>query len=170
MTRLVLVAITALLALAIAGCGSGSPAPVTTVTVTASPQSEVTLSPGPSPAGASSSGAAGASISTTISGTGMQMDTDETTFNSNMSLTEALHVDGSLTVTARIDPTGDYPVVEGYLMPADAPDDPATYRDYSYVQFDLMPGLESQTFDDLHGDYYVVAGGQDCDWSLDVTN
>ena len=129
----------------------------------------VGLSGTSAPSDSSDYSSGGGTTIASISGTGMPMDTDETTFNSNMSRTEVLHVDGSLTVTARIDPTGDYPAVEGYVMPANAPDDPATYRDYSYTQIDLISGQESDTFDDLQGDYFVVAGGQDCSWSLDVT-
>lgn len=60
--------------------------------------------------------------------------------------------------------------VEGYLVPASVPSSDAP-TSLDAMQFDLTGESigTSQSWDGLSGDYYVIAAGQDCTWTLTVT-
>ena len=106
----------------------------------------------------------------------MPASVDDFTFNSNMAATGVFHVDDSLAVKALFfEKTGDAPCVEGYLMNASTPNIPAqrylaTTQDVftlsDYVSADI--DYSTTRWDDLHGDFYVVAAGQDCTRALDI--
>jgi len=102
----------------------------------------------------------------------MPASTDQATFNANMAATPVFHVDGSVTVTAAVvsDSQSIPGVVEGYLVPASVPSSDAP-TSLDAMQFDLTGESigTSQSWSGLSGDYYVIAAGQDCTWSLDVT-
>ena len=147
-----------------------TPTPTVTVTVTASGAPASTNSPSPTttPTGLA-----------TLTGPDMPASTGVQEFYDNMAQTKVFKVEGIVTITASITPdvSGDPgALVEGYLIPANFPSNKVMLTmDPTVPQFALTPytGFNSETLDypvhPLQGDYYVKAAGQDCSWSLRVT-
>jgi hypothetical protein len=108
---------------------------------------------------------------THIGAMGVPASTSDTDFNASMVASPTFHVDGSLLARASfslIDNTD--ACVQGYLMPASAPNDPSTYDSVGQVFTipSVEPNMRWYEWDKLHGDYYIVAQGQDCNWRLNL--
>jgi hypothetical protein len=108
----------------------------------------------------------------TLSGPDLPASTDQATFEAQMASTAVFSVYGTLTITADVTPdkAGDTGVVEGYLVPGSVPRDSAPSSPEA-MRFDLTgqdPG-RSESWDLGNGNYYVIAAGQDCTWTLTMT-
>jgi hypothetical protein len=77
------------------------------------------------------------------------------------SRTEDFTVNGSLKVTASAAGT-----VSGFVMPAEAADDAASWAEYGRAI--MLTDGGSDTFEGLDGSFYVTAGGMGGPWSLTV--
>lgn len=102
---------------------------------------------------------------------GVPASTSDADFNASMVASTTFHVDGSLLARASFSLVDDTDAcVQGYLMPASAPNDPSTYDSLGqeFTISSAMPNMRWYEWDNLNGDYYVVAQGQDCTWRLDL--
>jgi len=117
----------------------------------------------------------GSRVRLTLGGPGLPSGASDAEWNAALMYTPVIfRVDGSLTLSAAaVSTTGAIPLVEGFVVPQSLPNDYTVFvNDPSTTPFTLTltagQPAGPEVIDGLKGGYYVVVGGQDCQWQVSV--
>ena len=117
----------------------------------------------------------GSRVRLTFGGPGLASGASDADWNAALRYTPVIfYVEDSLTLNATaMSTTGATPLVEGFVVPQSLPhdytvlvNDPST-RPFTLTLTAGQPAV-SEVIDGLKGGYYVVVGGQDCQWQVTV--
>jgi len=117
----------------------------------------------------------GSRVRLTFGGPGLASGVSDADWNAALGYTPVIfYVEDSLTLNAvAISTTGATPLVEGFVVPRSLPHDYTVFvNDPSTTPFTLTltagQPAGPEVIDGLKGGYYVVVGGQDCQWQVSV--